>query len=136
MKVILMAREFRFRGHTLEELMKMPIEEFAKLLTSRARRSILRGYRDPQRKKLLKKVRLARAGKKVKLRTHRRDVIITPEMVGLTIEVYNGKEFVPLQIKEGMIGHYLGEYVFTRKRVMHSSPGVGASRSTKHVGRK
>lgn len=131
-----MAREFRFRGHTLEELMKMPIEEFAKLLTSRARRSILRGYRDPQRKKLLKKVRLARAGKKVKLRTHRRDVIITPEMVGLTIEVYNGKEFVPLQIKEGMIGHYLGEYVFTRKRVMHSSPGVGASRSTKHVGRK
>ena len=134
--MILMAREFKFRGRTLDELMQMPIEEFAKLLTSRARRSILRGYRDPQRKKLLKKVRLARAGKRVKLRTHRRDVIITPEMVGLTIEVYNGKEFVPLQIKEEMIGRYLGEFVFTRKRVMHSSPGVGASRSTKHVGRK
>lgn len=134
--MMLMAREFKFRGRTLDELMQMPIEEFAKLLTSRARRSILRGYRDPQRKKLMKKVRLARAGKRVKLRTHRRDVIITPEMVGLTIEVYNGKEFVPLQIKEEMIGRYLGEFVFTRKRVMHSSPGVGASRSTKHVGRK
>jgi len=134
--VMLMAREFKFRGRTLDELMQMPIEEFAKLLTSRARRSILRGYRDPQRKKLMKKVRLARAGKRVKLRTHRRDVIITPEMVGLTIEVYNGKEFIPLQIKEEMIGRYLGEFVFTRKRVMHSSPGVGASRSTKHVGRK
>ena len=134
--MMFMAREFKFRGRTLNELMQMPIEEFAKLLTSRARRSILRGYRDPQRKKLLKKVRLARAGKRVKLRTHRRDVIITPEMVGLTIEVYNGKEFVPLQIKEEMIGRYLGEFVFTRKRVMHSSPGVGASRSTKHVGRK
>ncbi len=134
--MMFMAREFKFRGRTLDELMQMPIEEFAKLLTSRARRSILRGYRDPQRKKLMKKVRLARAGKRVKLRTHRRDVIITPEMVGLTIEVYNGKEFVPLQIKEEMIGRYLGEFVFTRKRVMHSSPGVGASRSTKHVGRK
>ncbi|HIP74368.1 MAG TPA: 30S ribosomal protein S19 [Euryarchaeota archaeon] len=131
-----MAREFKFRGRTVDELMQMPIEEFAKLLTSRARRSILRGYRDPQRKKLLKKVRLARAGKKVKLRTHRRDIIITPEMVGLTIEVYNGKEFVPLKISETMLGRYLGEFVFTRKRVVHSSPGVGASRSTKHVGRK
>lgn len=134
--MILMAREFKFRGRTLDELMQMPLEEFAKLLTSRARRSILRGYKDPQRRKLMKKVRLARAGRKVKLRTHRRDVIITPEMVGLTIEVYNGKEFIPLQIKEEMIGRYLGEFVFTRKRVMHSSPGVGASRSTKHVGRK
>ena len=131
-----MVREFRFRGRSVDELMQMPLEDFVKLLTSRARRSILRGYRDPQRKKLMKKVRLARDGKKVKLRTHRRDIVITPEMVGLTIEVYSGKDFVPVEIKDAMIGHYLGEFVFTRKRIMHSSPGVGASRSTKHVGRK
>ncbi|HID09387.1 TPA: 30S ribosomal protein S19, partial [Candidatus Micrarchaeota archaeon] len=64
MRVILMAREFRFKGYTLEELMQMPLEDFAKLLTSRARRTILRGYKDPQRKKLMKKIRLARAGRK------------------------------------------------------------------------
>lgn len=131
-----MARDFKFRGRTVDELVQMPIEEFARLLTSRARRSILRGYRDPQRKKFLKRLRLARAGKKVKLRTHRRDVVVTPDMVGLTVEVYNGKDFVPLKVSDTMIGRYLGEFVFTRKRITHSSPGVGASRSTKHVGRK
>ncbi len=136
-----MAKEFVYRGHTLDELRSMPLGEFAKLVKARARRALLRGYKDPMRKKLMDRVKKARelvdAGKKQpKIRTHCRDVVIIPQMVGLTIEVYNGKEFVPLEIKPGMLGHRLGEYVFTRKRVLHSSPGVGASRSTKHVGRK
>jgi small subunit ribosomal protein S19 len=136
-----MAKEFVFRGKTLEELMHMPLAEFAKLIKSRPRRALLRGYRDPMRKKLMERVKKARelvdAGKKQpKIRTHCRDVVIVPQMVGLTIEVYNGKEFVPLQIKPEMLGHRLGEFVFTRKRVQHSGMGVGATRSTKHVGRK
>ncbi len=136
-----MAKEFVYRGYTLDQLRSMPLGEFARLVKARARRALLRGYKDPMRKKLMERVKKARelvdAGKKQpKIRTHCRDVVIIPQMVGLTIEVYNGKEFVPLQIKPEMLGHRLGEYVFTRKRVLHSSPGVGASRSTKHVGRK
>ncbi len=136
-----MAKEFKYRGYTVDQLMGMPLGEFAKLVPSRARRTLLRGYKDPMRKKLMEKVKRAReavdAGKpQPKVRTHCRDVVIVPQMIGLTIEVYNGKEFVPLKIKPEMLGHRLGEFVFTRKRVMHSSPGVGASRSTKHVGRK
>ncbi len=136
-----MVKEFRYRGYTLEQLQSMSLEEFAKLVTARARRSILRGFRDPMRKRLLEKVKKAREelkqGKKPKpIRTHCRDMIILPQMVGLTIAVYNGKEFVPVEIKPEMIGRYLGEFVFTRKRVIHGAPGIGASRSTKHVGKK
>ncbi len=137
-----MVKEFRYRGYTLEQLQSMSLAEFAKLVTARARRSILRGFNDPKRKRLLEKVKKARqelleTGKqKTRIRTHARDMIIIPQMVGLVIEVYNGKEFVPVEIKPQMIGRYLGEYVFTRKRVQHGSPGIGASRSTKHVAKK
>lgn len=136
-----MVREFRYRGYTLEELQKMSLAEFAKIVTARARRSILRGFNDPQRKRLLERVKEARQAiaegkKQPRIRTHARDMIIIPQMVGLVIEVHNGKEFVPVEIKPEMIGRYLGEYVFTRKRVQHGAPGIGASRSTKHVAKK
>ncbi len=130
-------KEFTYRGYTLDQLQSMSLEEFAKLVNARARRSILRGFRDPKRKRLLEKIKEVREGKrKGPIRTHARDMIIIPQMVGLTIAVYNGKEFVPIEIKPEMIGRYLGEFVFTRKRVMHGSPGIGASKSTKHVGKK
>ena len=137
-----MVKQFTYRGYTLEQLQSMSLEEFAKLVTARARRSILRGFNDPKRKRLLENVKKAREellrdGKqKTRIRTHARDMIIIPQMVGLTIEVYNGKEFVPVEIKPEMVGRYLGEFVFTRKRVQHGSPGIGASRSTKHVAKK
>jgi small subunit ribosomal protein S19 len=54
-------------------------------------------------------------------------------MVGLTIHVHNGKEFAQVSIKPEMIGHYLGEYAITNKRVQHGAPGVGASRSSLYV---
>ncbi|MDI3474883.1 MAG: small subunit ribosomal protein [Thermococcaceae archaeon] len=126
-------KEFRYRGHTLEELLNMSLEEFAKLLPSRQRRSLKRGL-SPEQKKLLRKIRLAKKGKyKKPIRTHSRDMVILPEMVGMTIHVHNGKEFVPVQIREEMIGHYLGEFAMTRKVVQHGSPGVGATRSSMFV---
>ncbi len=102
-------KEFRYRGYTLDELLNMSLEEFAKLLPSRQRRSLKRGGLSPEQKKLLRKIRLAKKGKYSKpIRTHSRDMIVLPpEMVGMTIHVYNGKEFVPVEIKEEMIGHYL-----------------------------
>ncbi|MDV3103054.1 MULTISPECIES: 30S ribosomal protein S19 [Thermococcus] len=126
-------KEFRYRGYTLDELLNMPLEEFAKLLPSRQRRSLKRGL-PPEQKKLLRKIRLAKKGKYNKpIRTHSRDMVILPEMVGITIHVHNGKEFVPVEIKEEMIGHYLGEFAMTRKVVHHGAPGVGATRSSMFV---
>ena len=122
-----MARKFMYRGKTLEELKAMSLEEFAELVDSRARRKIKRGFTEEE-KKFLKRLK-----SKNELRTHRRDMIILPEMVGKKIDIHNGKEFVPVEIVPEMIGHRLGEFAQTRKRVQHSSPGVGASRSTKHI---
>ncbi len=129
-----MMREFRYRGYTIEELQKMPLEKFVELLPARQRRSLLRGLTEEQRK-LLKKIRKAKKlmeeGKRPpKIKTHRRDMIILPEMVGVIVHVYNGKEFVPVEIKPEMIGHYLGEFALTCKQVIHGEPGLKATRSS------
>lgn len=121
-------KEFTFRGKGLQELQSLSIEELAILLPSRQRRKIKRGFTEAE-KTLLK--RLVKSKKDVE--THCRDMIILPSMVGKTIKVYNGKEFVPVGIMPEMIGHYLGEFSFTRKRVSHSAPGIGATRSSASV---
>ncbi len=132
-------RKFRYRGHTLEELLLMPMDDLIKLLPARARRSIRRGF-TPAQRRLLEKIRKARRlisqGKKVVIKTHVRDMIILPEMVGLTIAVYNGKEFIPVKITPEMIGHYLGEFSPTCKKVEHGEPGLKATRSSLFVALK
>lgn len=131
-----MPREFRYRGYTIEQLQSMSMDEFISLLPSRQRRSLLRGLTTEQ-KTLLMKIRKAREamrqGKKMVIKTHCRDMIVLPEMVGLTIHVHNGKEFVPVEITPEMIGHYLGEFAITNKPVKHGTPGIGASRSSMYV---
>lgn len=129
-------RKFRYRGKTLEELLNMSMDEFIKLLPSRQRRSLVRGFTKAQIR-LLKKIRKVKqqGGKKV-IKTHVRDLVILPEMVGLTIAVYNGKEFVPVRIVPEMIGHYLGEFSPSTKIVRHGEPGLKATRSSLHIGQK
>ncbi|HLC79039.1 MAG TPA: 30S ribosomal protein S19 [archaeon] len=133
MAVVTGRREFSFRGKSLEELTKLSIEEFSKLCTSRARRTIKKSSQEL--KKFLKKVKKAqevtKSGKFAKpVKTHNRDTIVLPEMVGITVAVYNGKEFVNVEIKEKMIGNYLGEYVLTRKKLVHGKAGIGATKSS------
>ena len=121
-----MAKIFTYRGKTFDQISKLSVAEFAKLLPARQRRKITRGFTE-QEKKLLAKIR---ANKK-NLKTHCRDMIILPEMVGKTIKVHKGvKDFVTLTIEEEMIGHYIGEFALTRNRVSHSAPGIGATRSS------
>lgn len=124
-------RNFRYRGKSLEELMNMSMDEFIKLLPARQRRSLRRGFTEEQ-KRLLEKVRkIVRSGKQTKpIKTHVRDMIILPEMVGLKFAVYNGKEFVEFQVVPEMIGHYLGEYSITTKKVEHGEPGLKATKSS------
>lgn len=128
--------QFQYRGYTLDELKKMNMDQFIQLLPARARRSLRRGL-PPRQKKLLERLRRAyrakKRGKDLITRTHVRDMIIFPEMVGLKIGIYNGKEFEIVDILPDMIGHYLGEFSLTRRRVQHGSPGIGATRSSKYV---
>jgi len=131
-----MPREFTYRGYTLNQLQSMSMDEFINLLPSRQRRSLHRGLRAEQRI-LLENIRKAkealRKGGNATVKTHVRDMIVLPEMVGVTILVHNGKEFVSVEIKPEMIGHYLGEFAITNKPVKHGTPGIGASRSSMYV---
>ncbi len=128
-----MVKEYKYRGASVDELQNMSLEKLFELLPSRARRSLTRGITDNKRK-LLEEIKLTKAGKlKTPIKTHLRDVIILPYMVGLTINVFAGKEFKPVEIKPEMVGHYLGEFALTNKRVIHGAPGVGASRSSLYV---
>jgi small subunit ribosomal protein S19 len=131
-----MPREFAYRGYTLTQLQSMSMDEFINLLPSRQRRSLHRGL-TPEQRILLEKIRKAkesfRKGSSKAVKTHVRDIIILPEMVGTTILVHNGKEFVSMEIKPEMIGHFLGEFAITNKPVKHGTPGIGASRSSMYV---
>jgi small subunit ribosomal protein S19 len=128
-----MVREYKYRGYGVEQLQGMSLESFLNLLPARQRRSLNRGISEEKRK-LLEETRSAReAGDRKPIKSHARDMIVLPYMVGLTIHVHNGKEFVPLEIRPEMIAHYLGEYVPTNKKVVHGTPGIGASRSSLYV---
>ena len=128
-----MVKEFSYRGIPKEELENMSLEKLFQLFNARQRRSLTRGITDGKRK-LIEEIKSSKAGKlKNPIKTHVRDLIVLPYMVGVTVNVFSGKEFVPVAIKTEMIGHYLGEYVITNKRVSHGAPGVGASRSSLYV---
>lgn len=131
-----MPKEFMYRGYTLNQLQGLSMDEFINLLPSRQRRSLHRGFA-PEHRILLEKTRKAkealRQGSSLAVKTHLRDMIILPEMVAVTISVHNGKEFVKVEIKPEMIGHYLGEFAITNKPVRHGTPGIGASRSSMYV---
>ncbi|RNJ77754.1 MAG: 30S ribosomal protein S19 [Nitrosopumilus sp. B06] len=129
----MMVKEFLYRGIPKEELESKSLENIFKLFNSRQRRSLTRGITDGKRK-LIAEIKAAREGKlKNPIKTHLRDLIVMPYMTGVTVNVFSGKEFVPVEIKTEMIGRYLGEYVITNKKVSHGAPGVGASRSSLYV---
>ena len=128
-----MVKEFTYRGLSQKELENLSLDKILELFPSRARRSLTRGINDNKRK-LIEEMKAAKSGiLKNPINTHLRDVLILPTMVGVTVNVYSGKEFRPVTITTEMVGHYLGEYVITNKRVSHGAPGVGASRSSLYV---
>lgn len=118
-------KEFKYRGKTIEELKELSLNDFMELLPSKERRTLKRGFTESEQI-LLREID---AGKN-KIKTHVRTLIILPKMVGLTIEVYNGQKFESIIITEEMVGHRLGEFALSRKLTQHSSPGVGATKSS------
>jgi small subunit ribosomal protein S19 len=120
--------EFTYHGFRIEELKAMGISELLPVMPSRARRKIKRGLSRGEEHLLTR----FRAGDE-KIRTHLRDMIIMPEMLGKEIEVYNGKEFLKVELQPESVFHCLGEFALTRRKVAHGSAGIGATRSSKYV---
>lgn len=129
-KVEVKKKEFRLQGKTLEELQRLSLEELLPLLTSRARRTLKRGLTQGQNK-LMEDIQQAHVGDAIK--THCRNMVILPNFVGHSIQIHNGKEFERVSIQPQMIGHFLGEFALTRRRVKHTGPGVGATKSSKFM---
>ena len=124
-------KEFSFKGKSLAELQGMQLGEFAKLVDARARRSLERGFDKKFLKKVEKAVEQKKQGKEPKaIRTHKRDTIIIPAMVGIKMAVYRGNSFELFDVKQEMLGHYLGEMVLTRKKLSHGKAGIGATKSS------
>jgi len=122
-----MVREFTFRGKATEELKQMDTREFAKLLKSRQRRAVLRQFQNIEN--FISRCNKKQAKGKV-IKTHLRDLVVVPGMIGLTIQVHNGHQYVPVRIIPEMLGHRLGEFSVTRGKVQHGAPGIGATRSS------
>lgn len=127
-----MPKVFSFRGKNLEELKQMRIEEFARLITARERRTLKKGLSENQ-KKLLENIR---KNPEKFHKTHMREMIILPEMIGIKFGVFNGKEWVNVMVLPEMVGHRLGEFSISVKRVKHSAPGIGATRGSKFIASK
>jgi small subunit ribosomal protein S19 len=126
-EVIIRTKDATYRGISVEDLKKADVREFAKYLPSRSRRTVLRNFN--QIEDFVKRCEKKNArGKKIK--THLRDLVIVPRMVGMVIQVYNGKAFNEVRISSNMLGHRLGEFSLTRSRVIHGDPGIGSTKGT------
>ncbi|HVY01446.1 MAG TPA: 30S ribosomal protein S19 [Candidatus Nanoarchaeia archaeon] len=126
--VIMKSKDVYYRGINVEDLKKMDVREIAKYLPSRSRRTVLRHFDEVE--KFVKRCEDTIKAKK-KIKTHLRDIVIVPRMVGMNIQVYNGKTFNDVAIVAEMIGHRLGEFSMTRGKVTHGSAGIGATKGSK-----
>ena len=133
-------RKFSYRGIDLEQLLDMKTEQLVELVSSRARRRFSRGLK-AKPMSLIKKLRKAKKEapeheKPQVVKTHLRNMIVVPEMIGSVVGIYNGKVFNAVEIKPDMVGHYLGEFSITYKPVRHGKPGIGATNSSKFTSLK
>jgi small subunit ribosomal protein S19 len=123
-------KELTYKGKTSDELKVMTLSEFMKLVPSRSRRSLNRGISETQKKFLLKVKKFKEGKIKKPVKTHCRDLVVLPELLDVTVNVYNGKEFVPVPVTIEMLGKFLGEFAMTRRKVEHNAPGIGATKSS------
>ncbi|MFP4523746.1 MAG: ribosomal protein S19 family protein [Candidatus Woesearchaeota archaeon] len=119
-------KEHTYRGKTVKELQELSFDEFVHLLPSRERRTVDRMSEE------LKQV-YEKTKNKDNVKTHHREMIVFPHMVGKVIKVHNGKAFVDVHVQPEMIGMRFGQLVPSRKRVSHGGPGVGATKSSASV---
>ncbi len=114
-------KELIFKGKTIEELKELGVREFAKLLRSRQRRTVLRNFQEHEN--FVKNVQSKIAKGKKSVKTHRRDLVIVPGLVDTKLQIYNGRDFVPVEVTISMLGHKLGEFSPTRTKAKHVKDG-------------
>lgn len=130
-------KKFTYRGIDLDTLMDLSNEELMQKVNARARRRFTRGLkRKPMA--LIKRLRKAKKEtapmeRPATVKTHLRNMIIVPEMIGSVVGVYNGKTFTQVEIKPEMIGHYLAEFSISYKPVAHGRPGIGSTNSSRFI---
>ncbi|EEB09081.1 40S ribosomal protein S15 [Schizosaccharomyces japonicus yFS275] len=130
-------RTYSYRGIELEKLLDLSAEQLVDLFHARARRRMLRGL-GASASRFIKKLRVAKAQaapneKPEVVKTHLRNMIILPEMIGSVVGIYNGKVFNQVEIRPEMVGHYLGEFSITYKPTKHGRPGIGATHSSRFI---
>merc|ERR1712093_861966 len=121
-------RKYSYRGIDLDKLLDFSNQDLMELFRARARRKFSRGIKRAPIT-LLKKLRKAKRetayGEKPEaIKTHLRNMVIVPEMIGSVVGVYNGKQFINVEIKPDMIGHYLAEFSITYKPIKHGRAGA------------
>ena len=129
-----MPRIDKYRGKMADELSKMSVSESLPMLTSRARRALTRvaNNKSIKVKKFMKMVAAMKDKAKV-IRTQVREAVIVPEWLGRTFAVHNGKEWKNVHVSVDKLGYRLGDFAHTTGRVLHSGPGVGATRGSKFI---
>ncbi|BCS90816.1 MAG: 30S ribosomal protein S19 [Candidatus Micrarchaeota archaeon] len=123
-----------FKGLTESQLKELPYEKFLQLIDSRARRFLTR--KSLQYKEVMANVEKAKRKGSNTVKTRVREAVILPEWVGMVFQVHNGKQYVNVEIKPEMVGRRLGEFVYTVQRVVHSTPGIKATKSSRSIGQK
>ncbi len=126
-------KQFKYRGMTVEELKNLDVREFAKFLPARQRRTVLRNFQEVEG--FLNRSK-EKESKNKKIKTHKRDLVVVPKMIGMKIQIYNGRQFIPIEVIPEMLGHKFGEFAPTRARIQHSKAGVGATKGSKHKSKK
>ncbi len=123
-----------WKGMNEAQAAAIGMDEFLKLISSRSRRTLMRLNQNPKLKAFMETVReIKKTNPKKLIKTHLRDAVIIPEWVGLMFGVYNGKEYKKIEIGADKLGRRLGEFSHSTGRVLHSGPGVGATRGSKFV---
>jgi|TARA_Y100000310_G_scaffold167546_2_gene167354 small subunit ribosomal protein S19 len=126
-------KQFNYRGKTVEELKELDVREFSKYLKSRQRRFVLRKFQEIE--KFIKRAE-TKISKNKPIRTHQRDLVIVPKMIGMKLYIYNGKNFVMVEVIGEMLGHKFGEFAPTRARIKHGKAGVGATKGSRSKSKK
>ena len=121
-------KQFTYRGKTIDELKQLDVREFAKFLPARARRTVLRQFQEVE--KFVNRAN-KKAGRGKHIKTHSRNLVIVPQLVGMKIQIHSGNGFFPIQVTTEMLGHRLGEFAPTRKKITHGAAGVGATKGSK-----
>jgi len=130
-------RKYSYRGVDLDNLLELSPEQLLNLFHARIRRRYKDGFKRRHLtflKRLRKAKKEAAYGEKpAAVKTHLRNMVIFPEMIGSVVGIYNGKVFNSVEIKPEMIGHFLGEFSLTYKPVKHGRPGIGATHSSRFI---